>query len=247
MLKKDIEGFNFWRTGANVKDVPLDLRNLNFPKEVSNPNLSGANLSNCDCRGLSFSTVNRPANLSNIDFRYSDLEGCVFEAADLSNCNFTSPRTHITEVNFNAAILDSTIFSGSNLAYSTFSAISKYDFTLPLKSSCKSTRFDECNLSGTEFNSCDLSKSIFSRALITPDTTFFDNEMDRHTDFSDTNFDVCRSSFSDKFIVKSNIRRNYWRNVCMHKPILKYPILLFFFLSDYGESTGRLIKSFLFF
>lgn len=78
-------------------------------------------------------------------------------------------------------------------------------------------------------------------AIVDGSTLFVDCSVDRNTDFRGVGLDSSRMDIELKQLLKYNIRRMNWKDWYDNHWFSKWPVRLFWSLSDYGWSTRRII------
>ena len=89
-----------------------------------------------------------------------------------------------------------------------------------------------------------LHKTDFERAIVDGETLIWDCEIDRDTDFTGVALEQARVEPKLMPLLKYNIRRKQWERWYTDHPKLKHLVCPFFWMSDYGKSTGRIILTF---
>jgi hypothetical protein len=69
-------------------------------------------------------------------------------------------------------------------------------------------------------------------------------EVDRETDFRMVALDSVRIDSATKGLLECNIRRMNWEEWYKKHPLLRWPVWLFWLISDYGLRTWRIIVTF---
>ena len=158
------------------------------------------------------------ANLQGADLKYANLQGANLWRANLQDANFTD--TNLQDANL----------TDTNL---------------------ENARFLHANLQGT----------FFTTAIVNGGTLIWECEVNRYTkgerftDFEGVGLDSVRIAPETKQLLEYNIRRKNWEewyeSKSKNKWIIKMrrlatsPVRLFWSISDYGLSTGRIMLSFL--
>ncbi|MBN2377851.1 MAG: pentapeptide repeat-containing protein [Sedimentisphaerales bacterium] len=123
-----------------------------------------------------------------------------------------------------------------------------------------STHLEKASLTGAYLNDADLSISHlegaylnvvhleganFSRAIVDGNTLIWNCEVDDKTDFRGVGLDSARIDASTRQKLEYSNRRLNWEDwYPKQKPCLSQPVKLFWWFSDYGTSTKRIIGSF---
>jgi len=101
------------------------------------------------------------------------------------------------------------------------------------------------NLKNSEIMHADLENSDFSKAYVDGSTTIDHCNVYRNTDFRFIGLGSIRIDPATRQLLEYNIRRENWEKWYTKRRILKWPVKFFWFLSDYGKSTPRVISCFL--
>ncbi len=132
-------------------------------------------------------------------------------------------KWHLESANFNDAKLKRAKF---NFAY------------------VKNCTFIDANLESAIFYKAHLQCSNLRTVLTNGQTSFWQSDVDRATDFSGVALGSVRINPQIKLLLEYNIRRKNWGKWYKEHRILKWPVKLFWSFSDYGRSTWRIISWF---
>lgn len=100
------------------------------------------------------------------------------------------------------------------------------------------------NLQGAYLFGANLQGAKFTAAIVDGVTSFLRCKIDKDTDFRDVGLEnVCIES-GTKYLLKYNIRRMNWEDWYGKHWFLQWPIRAFWWVSDYGISTGRIMFTF---
>lgn len=235
LVNADLRGAIFIRTnlkGAHLDNANLEEAYMNSSPCFDNAFLHGANLKNAFLGPATFRNANLfSANLENTEIgAYGD-----FTEADLRSANFKNSKC---------------------------SAVNFYK-----------SKFWETQLSGANLYKCDIRSVNFQKAITDSTTVFYQCNIDFDTDFRCVPLDGIGIDSTTKRILKYNIRRKnwddwYWRTTwddekkifkkydskkqtCtrmlekLFRQIKTSPVRAFWWLSNYGESTLRILGVFL--
>ncbi len=245
--------------GANLDDLNLSKADLKGAK------LKGASL----CRTTLQNTVFMKADLQQTRFDGATMEKCDFLTADLRNARFTSvvgSQLHfrfadLTGADFHEALCTDSDFDRATLCKTTFHSA---DLT--------GARFNHSDLKGTIITETRLDATHFNAAIVDGQTLIWDCHFDRETNFAGVGLADARIEPQLFSRFQTNIRRIWWRRTlakqrakatAIRKKISwkqphRAPILLwhwiknrittevtqlFWWTTDYGASTTRLLKS----
>jgi hypothetical protein len=157
------------------------------------------------------------AYLGNADLQGASLVGARLEGAHLWGAN-------LTDAYLNMAHLNGAHLSGANLT---------------------NARLGDTHLEGASFNNAHLAGAGFQTAFVDSSTLFWHCRVDRRTDFGGVGLDSLRIEPGTKQLLEYNIRRMNWEKWYITHPWLQRPVRVFWWLSDYGQSTGRVVLAFL--
>lgn len=102
----------------------------------------------------------------------------------------------------------------------------------------------DTHLEGTNFKNAFLEGADFQIAIVSGSTSFCYCEVDRYTDFRGVGLDSARMDPGTKQLLEYNIRRMNWEDWYKEHWFLRWPVRLFWLISDYGRSTGRVVLTF---
>jgi len=272
--KKDLSEWNEWNphtgyiyTGKRIYLAGADLEKFFLENAILvNADLRGAIFIGTNLKGAHLDNANLEEAYMNNSPCFDDAS---LHGASLKN-SFLGPAT-FRKANLFAAILENTEIGGdfteadlrrANLKDSKCSAVNFYK-----------SNFWETQLEGANLYKCDIRSVNFQRAIIDSTTVFYQCQIDFDTDFRCVPLDSVGIDSTTKRILKYNIRRKnwndwYWRTTWEHekkifpdnvKGLMKYkdaakrlvrfittlPVRSFWWLSDYGESTLRILWVFL--
>ncbi len=108
----------------------------------------------------------------------------------------------------------------------------------------KGARFYDAHIEGAKFYLADLRHSIFQGAIVDGSTLVWRCKIDRKTNFYGVGLGNTRIDSGTKTLLKYNIRRMNWRGWYNEHWALQWPVKLFWLMSDYGKSTGRIMLTF---
>lgn len=179
--------------------------------------LQGANLCGAHLEGARLSGAHlEGARLSGGHLQGVNLIDAHLEGADLSYAHFER------------AILVSTHFERANL---WFTHLERSELT-------------NAYLEGVELLDAHLEGAGFVTSAVNGSTLFWDCDVDRDTDFRGVGLESCRIDEGTKYLLEYNKRRMNCQDWYKQHPRLAWPVKAFFWMSDYGRSTGRIIFTF---
>jgi uncharacterized protein YjbI with pentapeptide repeats len=166
--------------------------------------------------------------------RQANLGSANFELAHLKSSSFTD--VNLENAGFEDAHLENSSFIGSNL---------------------RAARLSGAHLEGASFAFTNLQSADLRKAIVNGETIFHEGcKIDRRTDLRGVGLDNVRIDSGLKQLIEYNNRRLNWEewydrplrisNERLRKlrKIIQIPVRLFWWISDYARSTGRIIGSF---
>lgn len=250
-LNKGSSSWNNWRnensnekpdlgntilTGFDFTGYDLSMANLSGTQLIG-ANLSGVNLRNSDLkRAILFK-----ANLIGVDLIGVDLDMADLSMADLSCTQLIGVDLRKTKL-VGATLNEANLF-GANLSGVDLRETKMYGTNL------KAVDLNMANLSGANLSGVNLSeaniKGLKARFSIVDGSTLLNEcQIDCDTDFSGAGLDSARIEGSLKSDLKRNIRQKYWTRRYKKNKLLSI-FKLFWWASDYGSSTTRIMWTFL--
>jgi uncharacterized protein YjbI with pentapeptide repeats len=173
------------------------------------------------------------ADLSGANLRGAYLFDAHLEGARLGNAKLDGAYlldAHLQNADLYAARLDKAVLENARLTGAHL----------------KDTRLRGANLvnahlEGACFQGARLEGARFDRAVVDGHTQFSDCAVDTDTSFVGVGLRSARVDPGLAQTLESNIRRIEWRGWYKKHPALKWPVRLFFGLSDYGDSATRIL------
>ena len=226
--KKDMTEWNEWRAKNPDKNVCLDdaklqgfhLRNTNF--------FHGSLFNKREERYIDYSghVYLREANLEDVNaekawFGSAHLEKTCWWHTNAEDADFHG--AHLEGAQLDVCKLDGCRFSDANLMNGTLTSSS---------------------LCGAKFLHSDL-RGCGARAVIVDGSTqLWECKVNQRTDFNGVGLFHIRIDPATKQLLQYNIRRMNWERWYGEHPKLKLVVKPFWWMSDYGLSTGRIILTF---
>jgi len=220
--------------GPHFKDANLadaGLRNATLEPAY----FDGAHFERTDLRHSHMANARMPrVKVFDADLSFANLNGSNLERADIRGSTITD--VNLTRANLSYATVTNTdmartIFGGSNLA---------------------NAQIGRCNFRETDLRGSDLTETVFvgtdlrgadlRMAMVDGITCFLDCQFDDDTDFRGVGLGNVRISANDKVFLERNIRKKNWEEWYEKDCCLKWPIRFFWWISDYGYSTFRIIS-----
>ena len=236
--KKDMTEWNEWR--KQYPDEVIWLKSRNFKGWwLQEANLMHGNRSyegNNIC--ISFGEV----HLEGAVFEWADLRDAFFAGANMDNTRFWSAKSQ--NADFNGTQLENAEFQVAHFEKCNFN-----DAVL------KNANFNVSYLNGTKFMNSDLTGCHMRASVVDGSTRFWEciinrySKNERFTDFTGIPLDNVIIDPSTKQLLEYNIRRSNWeqryKNGSFWRQIPKRLFVQpFWWISDYGLSTGRIITTF---
>jgi hypothetical protein len=220
--KKDMTEWNEWRKKNRDKDIELEGKHF-----VGEFYLKGADLHGAHLKNATFIKANmqgsdlRLAILKGADMYRAHLEGANFDHTELSNTIFST--AYLNGALVSSAVLENAGFGGAHLNNANFSY-----------SVLKGAYFDEAFLQG----------AVFEQAVVDGVTSFWNCKVDRKTDFRGVALNSVQIDPATKQLLEYNIRRMNWVKWYKEHWFWRWPVQLFWWMSDYGMSTLRVVGVF---
>jgi hypothetical protein len=219
--KKDMNEWNKWRVKNRFAEIWLQ-----------GAELCGAYLEEADIRYVHL----EGANLTGAHLKKAKLEGTHLEEAQLVRAHLWNAEIiggHLEKANITHAKL-----VGANL-YSAHLEMAKLQ-----DASLEGADVKFAHLEATEFTRANLKGADFSASVVDGSTLFWMCDIDPETDFRGVGLDSCRIDEKTKYDLEYNRRRMNCEDWYKLHPRLAWTVKIFFWMSDYGNSTWRIIKTF---
>lgn len=219
--KKDMTEWNEWRREHKGEDILLEGRHFR------GAHLEGVNLFHAKLKSACF----YEANLKGADLRLADLEDADLFAANLEGAKLAHANLKVRSIS-----------NGNLQSAEVWSA----DLENACLSGCdlKNANFSYAVLKGACFDDSELLGASFQQAVVDGSTSFWECYVDRHTDFRGVALDSASIDPATKQLLEYNIRRMNWEEWYKEHSKLKWVVQPFWWMSDYGRSTGRIIFTF---
>lgn len=230
----------------------LQLSNLNF----SRFNLQNVQFESSKCHHVNFETTQLTnSEFQNCDFFGSSLTETNLVSAHLTHCSFSTATFSHADLRYavmNTANIHQADFISCDLSQSSLVGASIVD------SNFYDCRFYNADLSSSEWQQSDLSHSNFERSKVDGATLIWDCYYDVQTLFSGVGLSGCRIEPVLASALAYNNRRHWWLKwyqqqlsvsqnplVRAIKYIKTSIVKAFWWMTDYGSSTTRLLLVFL--
>ena len=239
MLKRcsdnqDMSKWNQWRkdhSEYDVQDVLLECGDFSgwYLKEVD--------LGTCPHYGRRTTEV----FLSKANFDRANLEKANLSSSYLEGARFH--ETHLEHANLMFAHLDNAFLLGVHLDDACLQCAELTDAKV-CNAHLDQSDFVDSHLEGSKFNNAYLIGAKFQMAHVSQSTSFCYCEIGRETDFREVSLDSVRIDPATRQLLEYNIRRMNWEEWYKEHHFLKFLVKSFWWISDYGISTKRIIYTF---
>lgn len=261
--KKDISDWNtfreqnpdeeIWLEGAGLIRAHLEGAYLRYA------HLEGALLMEAHLKGVSL----EDAHLEGAGLIRAHLEGANLSLAHLKRANVS--HAHLERAWCSHAHLEGALLNHAHLEGAWFSC-AHLEGTQLVHAHLEGTRLPGAYLEGADLYGAHLKGAelcyahleradlygahiegtIFQASVVDGSTLFWNCSLDRKTDFRGVGLESCRIDEPTKYLLEYNRRRMNCEDWYKEHPRLVWPVKAFFWMSDYGNSTWRIIKTFFF-
>jgi uncharacterized protein YjbI with pentapeptide repeats len=226
--------WNDWREADPATRVLLEAADL-AREELWGVNLAGAWLL---CASLEGTELLR-ADLTGAYLRDANLQGADLTAADLTRANLYGARLA------RAKLMDTDLVQ-ADLRQADLSLANLGDARLPdaqLGGACLAdASLPQADLSGARLHGVDMQGMDAIGASVSGRTRIRDCLYDRWTDFSDVGLAGACIEGGLRAALERNVRRIGWEDWYRAQPwLLRWPVRVFWWTSDYGSSSGRVL------
>ncbi|MHC4460300.1 MAG: pentapeptide repeat-containing protein [Planctomycetota bacterium] len=179
------------------------------------------------------------------------LEGANFEEAQLKDADLSGAhleeailyKAHLEGADLRLALLEEATLweahlEGAKLNYAHLER-AKLD-----NGHLEKASFGEAHLEGATFHKANLEGANFQTAIVDGETLLWDCVVDHDTDFHGVGLSGARIETETKQLLEYNIRRRKWEDWYKTHPKVGCLVKGFWWVSDYGLSTGRIIFTF---
>lgn len=238
--KKDMTEWNKWREANPEEDVLLEGANIAQARRVSpeqevlktaylrEANLSGGHLEGADLRSAHLEKANLiGTHLEEAKLESADLEGAWLREAHLENANLLA--AHLEDADLKFSDVEGAVLNSAHL---------------------ERTSFFFARLKGAYLIEAFMEGASFEKAIVDGSTFLWECKVDRHsvqrrgTNFRGVSLDRVRIDPGTKQLLKYNIRRMNWEDWYKEHWFWRWPVKLFWGMSDYGRSTLRVVGVF---
>lgn len=240
--KQDTTEWNNWR--ANNPDIEIWLEGSTGPGMTLQGavfqfrSLKGVNLHSANLAGSHFYRC----SLEDADLSYADLTGADLRAANLRSASLHGVR--MRAANANAADFEAAKF----YCFSPFA--SHLEGTSFVGANFRKANLGNSHLGGADLSCTDLRGADAKCAAVDGGTMVWGCEVDEDTDFTGVGLDSARVEPGLKVLLEYYTRRRRWREwyrqgSWLHRTLKHTLVQGFWWMSDYGRSTGRILGMFL--
>ena len=262
------ESFEYYDlSNAHLKKaifINVDLRKANLSKanleetSFTCSSLESAILSKANLKSAKFSQV----NLTEAKFLLSNLESVKFPKAILTNAELIEADLRggfLMGANCDGACLRHAIlkkvqaydasFVGTELkrANLEFASLQRANFQNANMDSASLIKagLDSANLTEAKLDNADMRSTNLRHCKVNESTSIWKCFVDRKTDFEGVPLGSIKISPSTKQLIEYNLRRKSWKCWCREHKIIGKPVQWFWWISNYGYSTKRILITFL--
>ena len=229
--EEGIKEWNEWRDENYDQDIELE------SAEFSDFYLKGVNLATY----REYGHKTPEAYLSRAKFNRSDLENANFQLAHMEGAEFH--KAFMKGVRLDFAYLEGALLLGADVRCATLIDVHLERANLN-NANVKGSRLTDAHFEGTDIRNARLQGADFRMAFVDSTTSLFHCSVDRCTDFRGVGLGSARIDPRTKQLLEYNIRRKNWEDWYKEHFLLRWPVWLFWLISDYGLRTWRIIVTF---
>jgi len=222
--------------GANLRGARLRRANLNSAL-LNNADLSGADLRDAKIK----ETVLHGACLEHANCRSLQAQGACMEQSVLRGADLFS--ADLKGAKLRAARMEGAVLDGANLSEADLRE-AVLDGALLDEANLVSADISDASLKGTVVQGANLSGVRSRCSVVDGGTMIWGCAMDDETDFTGVGLHSARIEPGIKSRLEGNIRRFMWKQWYTEHPAARYPVAIFWAISDYGRSTARVLETF---
>lgn len=181
------------------------------------------------------------AHLDSANLEEAHLEGAKLLGAHLEGVELRGARLEgadLTGAHLKGAELMGAHLEGAELLFAHLDGASLDEAHL------EGADLQRAHLEGVELMGARLEGADFGVAVVDAGTIIWHCTFDEDTDFTGVGLATARVEPGLKQELEGNIRRLSWLEWYEEHRFLRYPVQLFWLMSDYGRSTGRVLLSF---
>ena len=228
---KDITEWNEWRDNHPDEDVWLE----------------GAKLNDYWLKGVNLGTYREPRRktpeiyVEEAELNGAHLEGAVLNFAHLEGAKLH--EAHLEGARLNFAHLEGAFLLGCHLEGAKLRCAHLKDANLA-NAHLENADLADTHIEGTNFKNATLKGVDFHVAAVSGSTSFCYCIVDLGTDFREVGLNSVRIDPQTKQLLEYNIRRMNWEEWYKEHPGLVWLVKPFWWVSDYGLSTTRIVATF---
>jgi uncharacterized protein YjbI with pentapeptide repeats len=239
--KRDVTEWNTWRGENQRAKIMLTGADLHGVR------LTGAILTDAHLEGAELWR----AHLRKADLLRAHLQGATLWAVRLEGAWLQ--RAHMEEAHLRGARLEGARLWGAQLQRAKLSEAHLEGADL-LKANLQGALLENAHLEGASLRRVHLEGATFvearlqgtdlNEAMVDGRTLVTACMIDKETDFSSVGLDAARVEPTIKQLLKYNVRRKRWEEWYEKHPRLAWLAQPFWWMCDYGQSTGRIVGTF---
>jgi uncharacterized protein YjbI with pentapeptide repeats len=239
--KKDMTEWNEWRKEHNDEEILLE-----------GAHLEGAHLGGVPDDGGPFEDAPREgAHLEGAELEGAHLEGAYLCIAHLEHAGLNGAHleganligAYMEDASLTGAHLENVNLYGAHLEVAILWRAHLEDARL-LLTHLEGTILWMAHLEGAHLVGAKLQHTDFSRAIVNGSTLVWECAVNRETKFQGVGLGNIRIRPQDRQLLECNIRRMNWEEWYKENSRLKWLVKPFWWISDYGISTKRIIATF---
>ena len=229
--KRDVSEWSTWRGENQTAEIELTGVDLHGAR------LEGAILTDAHLEGVELWR----AHLEKADLLRAHMQGATLWAVRLEGAWLQ--RAHLEKAHLRGARLDGARLWGAHLEGAKLSE-AHLEGTDLLKANLQGALLENARLEGATFVETRLQGTDFNQAMVDGKALITDCLIDKETDFSSVGLDAARVEPGIKQLLKYNVRRKRWEEWYEKHPRLAWLAESFWWMCDYGQSTGRIVGTF---
>jgi len=268
LIKSNLDDVNL--SSAHLENSKLRGSYLKHA-DFENAHLESADLSlaHLDCADLAEAHLEK-SRLSHAFIRYSTLEKAHLEGSDLTNAHLEGAalnganltRASLKDADLQRATLEESCLKEADLSHAHLEHVDLIWANLKnanlfgahlenahvISADLRKAMLSNAHLQGADFGpelgKTRLEGAFFENAIMNGSTLIWHCSVDRCTNFQGVGLDSARIDTGTKQLLEYNIRRNNWDDWYKEHCLLRWPVWLFWLISDYGLRTWRVIATF---
>ena len=218
--KKDTTEWNEWRKVHWGKDILLE----------------GADLSECNLRGILLGTELESGFTGQVHLEGVDLFGGNLEKADFNYARLKGAR--LEHANLKGAYLSFAHLQKANLGWANLENAELMNVRL------ENAKLRFARLQGADIAYAHLQNAEFPRATVDGCTSLWECKVNHKTNFRGVALYSVQIDPGTRQLLEYNVRRMNWEEWYKGHWFWRWPVQLFWAMSDYGMSTVRVVGVF---